>query len=345
MQTRLRLLIAFAIAACSERAATRDSATTAVGTVTAMTAVAEPPLADTALTAAPSTVASGRPAPVPRRTTRSSSSARSATPNATTAGQQAAPAARDTIPPATPATNPQPEVPQPVVQQPAAVAEPTPAAPKRAEVPFATGERLVYDVKFGAIDVGDATMEVRGVEEVRGRETYHTIFVVKGGTLFYKVNDRYESWMDVFTLSSLRHHQQIDEGSYERERKFEIIPGETFRENDKPAQPTVAEPLDDGSFFFFIRTIPLEVGKTYEFNRYFRPDRNPVRIHVARRERIRVPAGTFDALVLRPNIRAKGVFGEGGQAEIWVADDSTRVMLQMKSRLKFGSLNLYLKRR
>ncbi len=214
-----------------------------------------------------------------------------------------------------------------------------------AAVPFAPGERLVYDVKFGSIDVGDATMEVLGIEKVRGRDTYHTTFVVKGGTLFYKVNDRYESWLDVETLSSLRHHQQIDEGSYERERRFEIIPGATFKENDKPEQPTVAQPLDDGSFFFFIRTIPLEVGQTYEFNRYFRPDRNPVRIQVVRRERVKVPAGTFDALVLRPNIKAKGVFGEGGQAEIWVSDDASRVMLQMKSRLKFGSLNLYLKRK
>jgi len=222
--------------------------------------------------------------------------------------------------------------------------ETSPAAPARPPLPYASGERLAYDVKFSSIDVGDAVMEVLGLENVRGREALHIRFAVKGGTFLYKVNDRYESWIDTVNLVSLRHWQEIDEGSYERLRKYEIMPElGVYKENDKPDQPTVAEPLDDGSFFFFLRTIPLEVGKTYSFNRYFKPDRNPVTVTVVRRERIKVPAGTFDAIVLHPTIKAKGVFGEGGQAEIWLADDSSRIMLQMKSKLKIGSLNLYLK--
>lgn len=229
-------------------------------------------------------------------------------------------------------------------QQLAQAAPAAAAAPQRPPLPYAAGERLAYDVKFSSIDVGDAVMEVLGLENVRGREALHVRFNVKGGTFLYKVNDRYESWIDTVNLVSLRHWQEIDEGSYERLRKYEIMPElGVYKENDKPNQPTVAEPLDDGSFFFFLRTIPLEVGKTYSFDRYFKPDRNPVTVTVVRRERIRVPAGTFDALVLHPTIKAKGVFGEGGQAEIWLADDSSRIMLQMKSKLKIGSLNLYLK--
>jgi hypothetical protein len=212
-------------------------------------------------------------------------------------------------------------------------------------VPFSSGEKFVYDVKFGSVDVGDAVMEVVGIDQVRGRDAYHVRFTVKGGTFFYKVNDRYESWIDTTLLVSLRHHQQIDEGRYERERKYEIsFERGVYQENEKPEQPTVAQPLDDGSFFFFLRAIPLEVGQTYTFDRYFKPDRNPVTVTVVRREKIKVPAGTFDAIVLHPTIKAKGVFGEGGQAEIWLADDSTRAMLQMKSKLKIGSLNLYLKK-
>ena len=251
------------------------------------------------------------------------------------------------------ATTPAPTTPSLTTPAPQPVGETPPSGsvkPRRnamfaQPVPFAPGERLVYDVKFGALDVGDAVMEVTGVEQVRGRDTYHVRFAVKGGTFFYKVNDRYESWIDTISLVSLRHHQQIDEGSYERERKYEISPERgVYQENEKPEQPTVPEPLDDGSFFFFLRSIPLEVGQTYTFDRYFKPDRNPVTVTVVRREKVKVPAGTFEAIVLHPSIKAKGVFGEGGQAEIWLADDSSRVMLQMKSKLKFGSLNLYLKK-
>jgi len=236
---------------------------------------------------------------------------------------------------------------QPTVQPPARPSAGTPTRDKlfARPVPFSPGEQFVYDVKFGKLDVGNAVMEVTGVEDVRGRGTYHVRFNVKGGTFFYRVNDRYDSWIDTTSLVSLRHHQQIDEGRYERERKYEISPERgVYQENEKPEQPTVPEPLDDGSFFFFLRSIPLEVGQTYTFDRYFKPDRNPVTVTVVRRERIKVPAGTFDAIVLHPTIKAKGVFGEGGQAEIWLADDSTRAMLQMKSKLKIGSLNLYLKK-
>lgn len=212
------------------------------------------------------------------------------------------------------------------------------------DVPFDVGERMEYEVRFGFARVGSGSMEVVGVEDVRGRKSWHTMFRVKGGTFFYKVDDRFESWIDVTNFASLRHKQDINEGSRDRERVFEIFPErETFIEAGKQEMPSVREPLDDGSFLYFIRTVPLEVGKTYEFNRYFRPDRNPVKITVLRREQVKVPAGTFNAIVIRPSIKTKGIFSENGHAEVWLSDDASRIMLQMKSKLSFGSLNLYLK--
>ncbi|HEY2378889.1 MAG TPA: DUF3108 domain-containing protein [Gemmatimonadaceae bacterium] len=212
-----------------------------------------------------------------------------------------------------------------------------------APVPFASGERLEYDVKFGFLHVGRGSMQVAGIDTVRGHATWHTVFHVQGGTLFFKVNDRLESWIDVSNLVSLRHWQELSEGRRSRERRFEIMPDRGIvLEEGKPETATVAAPLDDGAFLYFVRTIPLEVGKTYEFDRYFRPDRNPVTIRVLRREHIRVPAGEFDAIVLQPIIKTNGIFSEGGRAEIWLSDDANRIMLQMKSKLPFGSLNLYL---
>ena len=218
---------------------------------------------------------------------------------------------------------------------------------KRAKVPFGPGERMEYDVRFGALRVGNAHMEVVGLDNVRGRAAWHTAFWVQGGNFLYRVNDVYESWMDAETLSSLRFVQELEEGGKEIERRFEIYPErEVFiQTSKKPAkeEKSVSQPLDDGSFLYFIRTIPLEVGQTYDFNRYFRPDRNPVRIRVLRKERVKVPAGTFNAIVVQPVIKTKGIFSENGHAEIWLSDDDRRIMLQLKSKLSFGSLNLFLK--
>ena len=218
------------------------------------------------------------------------------------------------------------------------------AAIRQVPVPFSVGERLDYDVKFGVLKVGSGRMEVVGVENVRGREAWHTSFTVRGGTFFYKVNDKLESWIDTETFASLRHLQDLQEGKRDRERRFEIYPDRlVYTENEGPEQPTARDPLDDASFLYFIRTMPLSVGQTYDFPRYFKPDRNPVRVRVLRKETVKVPAGRFDAIVIQPIIKSKGIFSENGRAEIWLSDDDRRIMLQLKSSLSFGTLNLYLK--
>jgi hypothetical protein len=210
--------------------------------------------------------------------------------------------------------------------------------------PFKVGERLEYDVKFGSLKVGSGSMEVQEITEVRGKPTWHTVFRITGGIPLYRVNDRYESWFEVGSLTSRRFYQEIDEGNYERTRKYEFYTERgMYQQDDKPEQPTVEKPLDDGSFLYFVRTIPLEVGQEYAISRYFNPASNPVTIKVLRRETITVPAGTFKTVVLQPTFQSKGIFSKNGQAEVWISDDEHKIMVQMKSKLSFGSLNLYLR--
>ena len=208
------------------------------------------------------------------------------------------------------------------------------------------GERLTYDVKFGPMRVGRASMEVVAVEEIRGRRAWHTRFEVTGGTFFFRVHDVLESWIDVETFSSLRFRQELSEGSRDREYEYEIFPERAvFIERGKVERPSVSLPLDDGSFLYFLRTVPLAVGVSYEFQRYFIPDRNPVRLDVLRTDTVDVPAGRFDALVARPTIKAKGVFSENGRAQVWISNDADHVLVQMTSHLKFGTLSLQLRSR
>ena len=219
-------------------------------------------------------------------------------------------------------------------------------APEVASVPFGTGERSTFEVRFGAVRVGSGSLEMTGIQMVRGREAWHTTFTVQGGTFFYRVNDVYQSWIDRENLYSMMFIRQIEEGTRRRTQSFEIIPErgiyiERTRQKTE-TEKTVAEPLDEAAFLYFVRTIPLKVGESYDFNRYFMPDRNPVRLRVLRKERITVPAGTFNAIVVRPIIKTSGIFSEKGQAEVWLSDDSSRKLLQVKSRLSFGSLNLFL---
>ena len=215
-------------------------------------------------------------------------------------------------------------------------------APRRLPVPFGQGERADYGVKYGPFSVGRGSTEI-AIDTLRGRETWHVQFRIRGGIPGFRVNDLMESWIETSTLASLRFHQELHEGGRQRSTQFEIFPDSIFVQNNGEPQKTVLAPLDEGAFLFFVRTIPLEVGAEYAFDRYFRPDRNPVRIQVLRRERIEVPAGKFETIVIRPIIKSRGLFSEGGKAEVWLTDDSRRIMVQMKTQTAIGGLSLFLR--
>lgn len=216
----------------------------------------------------------------------------------------------------------------------------TPAA-KRA-VPFGPGERMEYVARYGFMNPGRGSMEVVGLEDVRGRPALHTRFELKG-RLVVSVHYLLESWVDQERMASVRFLQDSDDDPSERDRTYDIFPDRrTWRVNGGEEQPSVPDPLDEGALLYHVRTMDLEVGKTYELNRYFRPDRNPVIVKVLRRERIRVPAGTFETIVIQPIIKSRGLFSEGGQALIYLSDDDRRIMVQMRVRLKIGSISLQL---
>ena len=217
----------------------------------------------------------------------------------------------------------------------------TVAAVTAAPVPFRVGEELVYKATFGKLPAGTAKMRVEGIEVVRGRPAYHVVFTIEGGIPFFRVRDRYESWIDVETLSSLRHRQQISEGRYRRNTTYEIYPERAlYQRNDDTLVASVANPLDDGSFIYAVRAAAIQVGETRREDRYFRPDRNPVVLTGVRREQVTVPAGKYDAVVVAPTIRTKGIFAEGGEAQVWFSDDERRYPVLVKSR--FGGFGITL---
>jgi hypothetical protein len=225
-----------------------------------------------------------------------------------------------------------------------AVEEP---ASRTMTVPFGAGERATYAVRLGRVGtVGQGSMHIVGVETVDQRLTYRTRMRISGGIPLARVDDTFESWIDVERLFSRRYHQDQKEVNFERVRRFDFFPERrTYRRTDTGETGTLPtdRPLDDVSFLYYARTLPLRVGETYTLNQYFREDGNPVVLRVLRKERVRVPAGTFETIVVQPIIRTRGLFGEGGQAEVFFSDDDRRILVQLRSRVRLiGSLSLHL---
>jgi hypothetical protein len=208
-------------------------------------------------------------------------------------------------------------------------------------LPFQVGERLTYDAKVNSIRAGKATLSVEGLETVRGAGTFHTIFDVNGRVLFKRFANHYESWFDTTSLVTMRLLQKTDDV----DKKYEFFPAQRMyvKNNDGIENPSVSMPIDEASFLFYLRTIPLEVGRTLTVERYYHAEKNPIVISVVRRERIRVPAGEFDAFVLKPVIKSNGLFSVKSDAEVWVANDAAHTIVKLRSKLSLGTLYLELR--
>jgi hypothetical protein len=216
-------------------------------------------------------------------------------------------------------------------------------------VPFGPGEEAKYQLKVGIFDAGEARLAVSEVEDMRGASSYRLEMDMRGSFVGFKVDDEFRSWMDTRTLASRRFARDIHEGGYDPPlRQFEIYPEERRweRTDGQEEGATISDiPLDELSFIYFLRTLPLGTGEEYTFTRYFKEDGNPVRVKVLRRERKTVPAGTFNTIVVQPMIRTSGLFSEGGEAEVYLTDDVHRHLVYLSTRipkLPFGHITLHL---
>ena len=223
-----------------------------------------------------------------------------------------------------------------------------PADSTAAMAPFGPGERLVYKVKIGIFNAGEGQMSIPELDTLRGHDAYRISMTIRGGLGPARVNDAYSSWLDIRSLQSWRFIQDIHEVNYKSFRHYEFYPERRIwdrEDNDESGPLASLTPLDDIAFIYFIRTLPLEVGKSYTFDRYFKVEGNPVTVNVLRRDRRKTEAGEFSTLVVQPIIRTKGLFSQGGKAEIHFTDDARRIPVYVKSDIPNfpGSLTLHLR--
>jgi hypothetical protein len=190
-------------------------------------------------------------------------------------------------------------------------------------------------------------MSVNRIDTVRGSESFVFEFGLDASAPFYKSRNVLQSWTGTADLISRRFRQDLVENGKERKRYFEIYPDSLkYVQEQRPgSKETVPDPLDDAAFFYFLRTIPLEMGKTYQYQRYFKKDLNPVRIKVVKREKMEMPDGKDrSCIILNPVVGDDGLFAPRSQAMLWLTDDEQRIPVQIRAKLPFGTVTLRLEK-
>jgi hypothetical protein len=210
------------------------------------------------------------------------------------------------------------------------------AARQDTTLPFAVGEKLVYRANLGKLrGRGRAVMRVEGPEDVRGRSTYRLRFDLEGRVVGLKVEDHTRSWLDMQAVAALRYTKREKSPLSTVTESVEVYPerGQWIGTADSGALSTEA-PLDELSFMYFLRTLPLADGDEYTFERHYDQSRNPTRVRVVGRETIRVPAGEYATVLVEMYVKDRRRYDGEGVVRINLTDDDRRIPVRIASRMR-----------
>jgi hypothetical protein len=204
----------------------------------------------------------------------------------------------------------------------------------RAPLPFAVGEALEYRVRAKGMG-GHGTMSVDGPADVRGVETYHLRFAVAAGVGPIKGSNRTESWLDPTRMAALRYHAREHRLFSTREERVEMFPNERRWEDAKGAAgATLTDaPLDELSFMYFIRSLPLVPDTVFTFERHYDAARNPTTVRVLARDSLDTEAGAFRTVLVEMRVKDPRRYAGEGVLRMYLSDDACRLPVRIESNM------------
>jgi len=214
-------------------------------------------------------------------------------------------------------------------------------------VPFGPGEELEFSIDYGPINAGSGTLAVTGLVETDGHVCYRIESRARSNSFFsafYRVRDRVISHVDVVNLHSRFFSKRLREGDYRKNITVhfdEATRQAVYRDGRRLDIPW---PVHDAlSAFYAVRARSLRPGDVYYLDTHSSRRNYQLKVVVHRRETIKVPAGTFDCVLVEPVNMGEGLFKHEGQLLIWVSDDARRLPVLMKSKVKVGAIDASLK--
>jgi hypothetical protein len=199
-------------------------------------------------------------------------------------------------------------------------------------LPFNVGEVLSFRAtssRFGSI--GTATMRVEEAEDAGATAVMLLAFDFTGRVGPFRIRDRTRSWVQKEPLRSVRFDRSERSPLRSKNDNIVIFPDERRWESGTGARgssPT-NDPLDELSFLYFLRTLPLRSGDVYEIPRHFDARRKPVAVRVMSRQRTEVPAGSFATVLVEMQVNGDGMLTGG--LRLYLTDDAARIPVQIES--------------
>jgi len=218
------------------------------------------------------------------------------------------------------------------------------------EKAFDVGEWFEFRIHYGLIDAGYATLEVKEAV-VNNKKVFHAVgrgYTVGMAKLFFKVEDNYESYIDMETGNPYQFVRKIDEGGYTKDQvgffnqNSNKVLVKDYKNKTENTYTFPDNTQDIVSAFYYLRNHPainkLEVGQSIAIDMFFDNETTKFKLKFIGREDLETKFGIIPTMIFRPLVQSGRVFKEEESLTIWISDDENKIPLRIKASLAVGSL-------
>lgn len=212
---------------------------------------------------------------------------------------------------------------------------------------FQIGEKLTYKVHYGFVDAGEAILEVRSSEKkVNGRELFH--IVGKGRSLgafnwFFKVQDRYETYIDAESMFPWMFVRRVYEGGYEVNQDYTFFQHKQVVDDGVKEYEVPMNIQDMLSSYYYARTIDFSgavEGDIFEFDSFVDGEVYPLKIKYLGKDDIKIRNGKYACMKFCPVIQTGRIFKNEEDLTVWISDDENKIPLLAKADILIGSIKM-----
>ncbi len=216
---------------------------------------------------------------------------------------------------------------------------------------FKPGEWLKFRIHYGILNASYATMHLTS-NTFKGVPVYHV--VGKGRTtgfasIFFKVDDTYESYFGQEHGKPYKFIRKIDEGGYTKDMEIEfdyekdkavLIDNKNGTEQDFVIHDEIQDLI---SASYFLRSNynmeEFEIGDSINLDMLFDDDGVfKFQLKYLGKEILRTKFGKVECLKFRPLVQSGRVFKEKESLTRWVSNDWNKIPIRIKADLAVGSL-------
>ena len=212
---------------------------------------------------------------------------------------------------------------------------------------FTVGEKLTYTVHYGWINAGEAVLTVEDSPYKFGnREAYHVVGTGKslgGFDMFFKVRDRFETYIDKQGIFPHRFIRNCDEGGYIIEQDYTFKQYKRTVEWGEKEYKTPRHVQDMISAFYYARTLDfsnVKEGDVYTVQTIVDEEIYDLKLKFVGRENIEIRKGEFACMKFVPIVQEGRIFKSEDDLSVWITDDDNKIPVLVKSKILVGSIKM-----